>query len=219
MFELIPVSQEAKEQVEAKLRDKLSFTDVGQFINFYNQGFLSSSNKTVKDLADLIVQSYSNVESSSKYLTILSPQETAVDGIAELVNEWKFITAIKSLAEQMLNESYTEEDRIIFQANTGAVPLVMPPDGSPNPKKHWSNRKLAKSFNEVSDNLFLQDIKETYANYIAFKIGLLIQIDDSFVLDLKNFIVESARESVDKIQGEAERDGYLAETLYDSAED
>ena len=203
MSKLIPISQEADLEIKEKLEKRLGLRDIEQFINFYNQGLLAVNNQTIKDFADEISASYSNIDKNRNYMSIMSEEETTVIAIQDLMKEWKFITAIKSLAEQMLAEGYSEEERIIFQEQDYGYPSVVDPQDNTQLKRHWSSRKLADSYQDIVENMFLEDIKEQYddeGSVVAFKIEDVLLIDDSFILGLKEYIVSSAKESNSKSQ-------------------
>lgn len=198
MNKLLPINNEADEKFKRKLNQVLGIDEVEKFINFYNLGLLSTNNKAIKGLAEDVQDSYRNIEINRKYISVLSEQETAVTAIEQLMHEWRFVTALKSLANQMLNEGYSPEDRIIFTKKNKAIPNVLDPENTDKLIKHWSNRSLADNYDDIKNNMFVEGIKENYdeeGNTVAYKIASIIQIDDSFVLDLEQFIVDAARQS------------------------
>lgn len=196
---LIPINQEAEDQLKTEMKRKIFLDNVEQFINSYNQGLLSKGNDKVKEVGEAIRDTYRNVEYSQRYITVLSEEETALSGIEELIGYWKFIAALKSLATQMVEEGYDYEDRIIFTEENRGYPLVIDPMDSTKLNRHTSGRTLAGSFEEVAENPFLVDIREIYdddSGMVAFRLSNILSIDASFVLSLYDYIVDSASNAV-----------------------
>lgn len=196
---LIPISEEAENNLKTKMKNKIFLDNVPQFINSYNQGLLARNNDIIKEIGEDIQHTYRNVDYNQRYITILSEEESALTGIEELIKYWKFISALKSLAEQMVEEGHINEDRIIFTKEQRGYPLTVDPMDESKLTRHISNRTLASSFEEIAENPFLVDIREIYdddSGMVAFKIQNILNIDDSFILRLHEFIVNSATDAV-----------------------
>lgn len=122
---LIPISEEAENNLKIKMKNKIFLDNVPQFINSYNQGLLARNNDIIKEIGEDVQHTYRNVDYNQRYITILSEEESALTGIEELIKYWKFISALKSLAEQMVEEGHINEDRIIFTKEQRGYPLSL----------------------------------------------------------------------------------------------
>lgn len=202
MIKLIPVSQEADNYIRRELEKSTGLTDVEKFISLYNQKMYQANNQKIAEIIELIEKSYINVESNKNYITIMSEEESVLVHLGVLIKQWKFISALKSLAVQMLNEGYPTFERIIFERKKGGYPFIIDPNDNAKLKKHWSNKALTQDYKgEIEENPFLVNIREEYSDredgsMLAFEIGTVAQIDDSFVLSIRDYIAEEANKAI-----------------------
>lgn len=199
-IKLLPINEEKDREFKDLLNRQLGMNDIDKFIIFYNKRILSDNNSIVKELAEKLEENYRNVELNRKYISLMSEEETAVLAIESMMNYWRFITSLKSIANQMVAEGYETHTRIIFSQKQGGYPLVFDPNDETELKRHWSNRVLASDFeNQIKNNPFLSGIIEDLSNgeedLVAFRIADVLAIDDSFIKDLRDYIAQASREN------------------------
>ena len=201
MIKLIPVSHEADQNTRAELESVTGISDVEKFIFLFNEGMYDSKNEKIKHILDEISATYRNIDSNKKYISIISEEESAITSIEELIKHWKFICSLKSLATQLIQEGYPDYERIIFEEKQGGFPNLVDPKDNSKFRRHWSNKSIATNYrDEIATNPFLAEIIEDYSDnndesIVAFPISVVSQIDDSFVLDIRDFIIQSAKEA------------------------
>ena len=101
---------------------------------------------------------------------------------------------------QLLNEGRPEFERVIFEESQGGFPLLVDPDDNTQFKRHTMGRSMSSDYtNDIAGNPFLEGIIEDYSgdardrSVVAFEIGAVAKIDDSFILELQKFLQESAK--------------------------
>lgn len=198
-IKLLPINEEKDREFKQLLERQLGMDDVEKFIIFYNKRILSDNNSIVKGLAEKLQENYRNIDLNRKYISLMSEEETAVIAIETMMNYWRFITGLKSIANQMISEGFEEQERIIFTERQGGYPLIVNPEDDTELKRHWSNRVLASNFkDQIKNNPFIVNIREDLStdeeSTVAFRVGDVIQIDDSFIIDLKSYIAEAGRQ-------------------------
>lgn len=202
-IEIIPRNAEVHKRIQNKCKTLTGNDDVERFIYFFNENLLNKENNSIKDLADEITYSYSNVFMSNNYLVIQSEEEVAVDYIFELIEIIRFVTKLKSLAQQMVRESFSVHERIIFKRDTAGTPHIIDPKDNKNIRRHWTRMSLSSNYDDVVyNNPYLIDIQEIYdkeGDFVAFEIEKILNIDTSFVLELKNIIIGMSEKKENKI--------------------
>lgn len=201
-MKLIPVNENLENEVLAELEKTTGLNSVEKFISLYNQNMYQASNARIQELLELLQVAYTNIETGKKYIAIMSEEETILISLQELLKEWRFISSLKSLAMQMLAEGSAEFERIVFNKKNGGIPLIVDKDDNTKLKRHWSGKSLSNDFErEIKGNTFLVNLMEDYSkdgsmNTVAFEIGKLALIDDSFVISMRDYLVKSANETV-----------------------
>lgn len=199
-MKLIRVDENAEQRALKELKKVTGLSDIETFISLYNQNMYQSNNDKIKSLLDTIQDCYRNIDTSKKYITIMSEEEIAIVSIQQLLQEWKFIASLKSLAVQMKSEGSEDFERIIFAKSKGCYPHIVDPSDNSQLQRHWSGKSLANDFDsEIRDNSFLGNLVEDYSGdgsytTVAYEIGKVVNIDDSFILKMRDHLVESAKQ-------------------------
>lgn len=200
MLKLVSLTKEAESNFVAKLRQSIGIEDPSKFVALYNQGLLSDKNDTIRNLCELLEKSYINAEYNKRYIMIKSETEAILVSINQMLRLWEFVISLKSLALQLLNEGRPEFERIIFEESQGGFPLLVDPDDNTQFKRHIMGRSMTSNYTEdIAGNPFLEGIIEDYSgdardrSVVAFEIGAVAKIDDSFILELQKFLQESAK--------------------------
>lgn len=200
MLKLVPLTKEAESNFVAELKQSIGIEDPSKFVALYNQGLLSDKNDTIRNLCELLEKSYINAEYNKRYIMIKSETEAVLISINQMLKLWEFVISLKSLALQLLNEGRPEFERVIFEESQGGFPLLVDPDDNTQFKRHTMGRSMTSDYtNDIAGNPFLEGIIEDYSgdardrSVVAFEIGAVAKIDDSFILELQKFLQESAK--------------------------
>lgn len=195
----IPVNKEAEEKVKQLIEKQRLFGDVDQFIHLYNEAFINVNKKEIKDLANMIASSYSNVILQRNKLFVKSADETYVDKALFILESWKLILAMKRVAEDIIADDNPIETKLVFfsdKSKTGYVYL----EGEPNEEgeitedsfyKYEAAERLTTSETAIPSNIYLKPLIKLYdgiedAYYIeAYQ---LINLDSSFIKEIDNII-------------------------------
>lgn len=198
----IPVNQEAENQVKELISKQRIFGDVDQFIHLYNEAFINVNKKEIKDLANLIANSYSNVILQRNKLFVKSADETYVDKALFILESWKLILAMKRVAEDIIADDNPVETKLVFftdKSRTGYVYLEGELDEEGNITEESFDRyeaaeRLTTSETAIPSNIYLKPFIKIYdeiegAYYIeAYQ---LINLDTEFIKEI-NRIIDNA---------------------------
>lgn len=200
MLKLIPLNEKSESNFMAELKRSIGIEDPSKFVALYNQGLLSDKNDTIRNLCELLEESYINVEYSKRYIMIKSETEAVLVSINQMLKLWEFVISLKSLALQLLNEGKPEFERIIFEESQGGFPLLVDPDDNTQFKRHTMGKSMSSDYTgDIAGNPFLEGIIEDYSgdardrSVVAFEVGAVAKIDDSFILELQKFLQDSAK--------------------------
>lgn len=197
-IKLIPVNNTAEQELTNILSRNRMFSTVDQFISMYNNDILSANNPTVKELVKLVENTYKNVSLSGRKIVIESPTEVAVENIIKLMSDWRIIVKLKRIATNLYDEEYDLNTRIVFNEEKTGIPLIEIYDHSIEDYKlvqHWSTGKIIDKTASLANNVFAAHLLDTYNNdetACYFKLEDLIDLDDSFVLDIEETLLNKA---------------------------
>lgn len=185
-FNYIPVNEAAQERVENEIKKQGIFGNLDQFILLYNQGFINVSKKEIKELADLIAASYSNIVLQNRKFFVRSAQETYVDQAIFVLNHFSIILAMKRIANELVEDGHdVSEKMVFFSSNPGFVfTEVHGEDGEVTYEKYEAAERLTSSKNTIPSNVYLQPLmKDLAGTEDGYYIPLyeLVNLDTSFI--------------------------------------
>ena len=167
---------------------------------------LSATNPVVKELATAITRTYKNVDLFNNQLIVKNETEIAVENIVYLVEQWKLVSALKRIANELLDLEYDETTRIVFLFDKPGVPFIeqetLEEDGSlkltyvkvPGVEKVVSkNDEVVKNI-IIGRNMSLEktEIDGNTVEICAIKMEDVIDIDDSFLLEIESLVINKS---------------------------
>lgn len=199
-LELLPVSEESANRVRIELQKLKLVSDIESFISVFNSGMLNSNLTPVSDLAKLIADSYKNVSYNNKKLVVHSEAEISFDDAITILTNFKLLSSLKRLATSIINESYPEDTKMLFKKDSPGVLHLeyfryneSKGENEKNIEPYWQKEKLFSRHNELEENMFLKTLVYDYEGEDKFlELKDVIDIDDSFIIDVYSLIKESA---------------------------
>lgn len=202
-YKLIEVSQEKVNLAKEKLKNLKLFTDPEQFISFFNSGFLSVNSPEIKEAAKTVAAAYRNVKLFGNKLIIKTAEEVAFDTSLELLRGWRAVSTLKRIAVEMLEESFAVDTLLLF---TDKSPGIIHYEGLSEDgenivlQKYWMRDKVVAGNAALVNNIFLGKYVFEYStspeeNIIGIKLSDVVDIDDSFILDIQNQLIAKTLEA------------------------
>lgn len=202
-YKLIEVSQEKVNSAKEKLKKLKLFTDPEQFISFFNSGFLSVNSPEIKDAAKTVAAAYRNVKLFGNKLIIKTEEEVAFDTSLELLRGWRAVSTLKRVAVEMLEESFAVDTLLLF---TDKSPGIIHYEGLSEDgesivlQKYWMRDRVVGGNAALVNNIFLGKYVFEYStspeeNIIGIKLSDVVDIDDSFILDIQNQLIAKTLEA------------------------
>lgn len=201
MTNYIAINQEAEDKVQASLKKQRIFSDVDQFILLYNQGIINVNKDEIKDLADLIAESYSNVILQRRKFYVQSKEETYIKNALFVLENWAIVESLKRIAETLINEGFDTDTKLVFFEDKDKAGIVylegeLNEDGSITEnsfEKYEYAEKLNINANSLASNVFLQPLINDYdqegLNNVAYINAFdLINLDDNFAIKINDLI-------------------------------
>lgn len=199
-------SDNAYNELQNKFKQCGFPSDVENFITMFNMKMLSATNPVVKELATAITRTYKNVDLFNNQLIVKNETEIAVENIVYLVEQWKLVSALKRIANELLDLEYDETTRIVFLFDKPGVPFIeqetLEEDGSlqltyvkvPGVEKVVSkNDEVVKNM-IIGRNMSLEkaEIDGNTVEICAIKMEDVIDIDDSFLLEIESLVINKS---------------------------
>ena len=202
-YKLIEVSQEKVNLAKEKLKNLKLFTDPEQFISFFNSEFLSVNPPEIKDAAKTVAAAYRNVKLFGNKLIIKTAEEVAFDTSLELLRGWRAVSTLKRVAVEMLEESFAVDTLLLF---TDKSPGIIHYEGLSEDgesivlQKYWMRDRVVGGNAALVNNIFLGKYVFEYStsteeNIIGIKLSDVVDIDDSFILDIQNQLIAKTLEA------------------------
>lgn len=199
IVKLIPINEKSVEKTKAVMKKNIFFDDIQQFIVMYNMGVLDKRNVPINEIVTEILRSYRNITLLSGRFVIETPAETAIETSIKLLNEWNVLIKLKRVATLLLDENYPLETKIVFsdveQTGRPLVTVVDPDTGEEKLERFWASEKVVSRTKELANNIFTSPILKTYdeeGDSCYFNIEDLVDIDDSFILQIEQIIKENS---------------------------
>ena len=194
--DLIPFSDQAQEELQQKLTKTRMFPNASVFIDSYNSGLLNTSTGIIQELAETVDKAFRNVNLVNRRFIVRSQEEVAFDSAIEMLTDWKLLSALKRLSITLLEEGYTPDTLLVFTKDKpGVLHLETFSEDMENPLElYWQKEKLFNSINELTNNMFLRPVLKSYDNAkdaIYLELENVIDINDSFILDIEKLILEN----------------------------
>lgn len=192
---LVPVNEELKNKFLATLKKNFGFTDADMFINMVNSKVFDMKNSIVKDTYDELFNSYKNINQINNRIVIDSNTELAVKNSIKLLMDWEILIKLKRLATFLVDEEYNPDTKIVFNEDSNGKPLIEVIDAENKAElvSHWASEKIVKNHSEFANNIFTSHFVRDYEdNACYFLIEDLIDIDDSFLVDIEKMLLKNS---------------------------
>lgn len=194
MERFIPVSQQAKEDLDERVRNT-PFRSVEEFIALYNDDLINKKASLAKEILQELVSTYKDVEEKSRKIIFLDPAEVYLNESLRALAPWELIVKIKREIQSALDAGTLDSDPssvLVFtpQATGILCKLVEKEDGS-------------RSFVKIGvEKLFTnpEAIEEIFRKYsttgegkdgtYSFKVEDFTSLDDSFIFEIRRLIPE-----------------------------
>lgn len=195
---LIPIDNQAVERAQEVLKKTVMFTDIDQFITMYNMNLLSGSNSAVATAAQALIDNFSNLTKLNGKFILKSETETAIEDTIQLLTNWKTLIKLKRIASLMIEEEYDfETTKIVFSDDNPGKPYVstLNIEGQETLEKYWASEKITNRTSDFANNILLRPFVHSYneeGTACYFLIEDIIDIDDSFILDIQQEIIKNS---------------------------
>ncbi len=195
---LIPIDNQAVTRTQEILKRTVMFTDIDQFITMYNMNLLSGSNSSVATAAQALIDNFTNLTRLNGKFILKSETETAIEDTIQLLNNWKTLIKLKRIANLMIEEEYDlDSTKIVFSDDNPGKPYVaiLDIEGKETLEKYWASEKITNKTADFANNILLNPFIHSYnedGTACYFLIEDIIDIDDSFILDIQQEIIKNS---------------------------
>lgn len=195
---LIPIDNQAVTRAQEVLKKTVMFTDIDQFITMYNMNLLSGSNSAVATAAQALIDNFSNLTRLNGKFILKSETETAIEDTIQLLTNWKTLIKLKRIASLMIEEEYDfDTTKIVFSDDNPGKPYVstLNIEGDETLEKYWASEKITNRTSDFANNILLRPFVHSYneeGTACYFLIEDIIDIDDSFILDIQQEIIKNS---------------------------
>lgn len=195
---LIPIDNQAVTRAQEILKRTVMFTDIDQFITMYNMNLLSGSNSSVATAAQALIDNFTNLTRLNGKFILKSETETAIEDTIQLLNNWKTLIKLKRIANLMIEEEYDlDSTKIVFSDDNPGKPYVsiLDIEGKETLEKYWASEKITNKTADFANNILLSPFIHSYnedGTACYFLIEDIIDIDDSFILDIQQEIIKNS---------------------------
>lgn len=195
---LIPIDNQAVTRAQEVLKKTVMFTDIDQFITMYNMNLLSGSNSAVATAAQALIDNFSNLTRLNGKFILKSETETAIEDTIQLLTNWKTLIKLKRIASLMIEEEYDfDTTKIVFSDDNPGKPYVstLNVEGDETLEKYWASEKITNRTSDFANNILLMPFVHSYneeGTACYFLIEDIIDIDDSFILDIQQEIIKNS---------------------------
>lgn len=195
---LIPIDNQAVTRTQEVLKKTVMFTDIDQFITMYNMNLLSGSNSAVATAAQALIDNFSNLTRLNGKFILKSETETAIEDTIQLLTNWKTLIKLKRIASLMIEEEYDfDTTKIVFSDDNPGKPYVstLNVEGDETLEKYWASEKITNRTSDFANNILLRPFVHSYneeGTACYFLIEDIIDIDDSFILDIQQEIIKNS---------------------------
>lgn len=195
---LIPIDNQAVTRTQEILKRTVMFTDIDQFITMYNMNLLSGSNSSVATAAQALIDNFTNLTRLNGKFILKSETETAIEDTIQLLNNWKTLIKLKRIANLMIEEEYDlDSTKIVFSDDNPGKPYVaiLDIEGKETLEKYWASEKITNKTADFANNILLIPFIHSYnedGTACYFLIEDIIDIDDSFILDIQQEIIKNS---------------------------
>lgn len=196
IIKLIPVSEQAVQKLESYMQKNIMFNNVEQFIVMYNMGVLDPRNPTINRAVDEILSTFRNLIKLNGRLVVETPVESAIKNTISLMKDWEVVIKLKRLATLLVGENYPLDTKIVFTTQQNGKPMITKLDenGEEHLENYWASEKVINKTSDFANNIYTMTRLKTYKDdedSCYFLIEDLVDIDDSFVLQLEQILREN----------------------------
>lgn len=195
MEQYIPVTAEAQETVERELKKTGLFSDLDQFINLYNSKIINVRSEKIKELSELIDESYLNIVLQRNYFFVQSKEEVELKKTLFLLEAWELTSTLKRIANDLIDDDLSMNTMIVFDEEKKGVVFyqtINEDTGDYDEIVEYENAEKLKADKIIlTSNPILQQIMnvdEDDENIISFELEDLLSLDDDFLSEISSVV-------------------------------
>lgn len=195
MKQYIPVTSEAQETVERELKKTGLFSDLDQFINLYNSKIINVRSEKIKELSELIDESYLNIVLQRNYFFVQSKEEVELKKTLFLLEAWELTSTLKRIANDLIDDDLSMDTMIVFDDEKKGVvfyQIINEDTGDYDEIVEYENAEKLKADKIIlTSNPILQQIMnvdEDDENIISFELEDLLSLDDDFLSEISSVV-------------------------------
>lgn len=185
-MEFMPYNKEVAQKFEEKMSKNMLYRSTDNFIAIYNNQLINKNNDKIDKVAKDIVEVYKNVSLVNRQFIVKSKEEVISEEFEVLFPHISFIATLKRIAQDILNDNYPEDTKMVFTEDDKNVVLIFDP--SVNDVKPYEGAERLRNANEsIATNPFILNninIEEYGEDGIAFNAIDLLSLDTSFIKDI-----------------------------------
>ena len=185
-MEFMPYNNEVAQKFEEGMAKNMLYRSTDNFIAIYNNQLINRNNDEIDKVAKMIVETYKNVSLVNRQFIVKSKEEVIAEEFEVLFPHISFIATLKRIAQDILNDNYPEDVKMVFTEADKNVVLIYDP--SVEEIKPYEGAEKLRNVNEsIASNPFLLnniELEDYEDNGISFKAIDLLTLDTSFITDI-----------------------------------
>jgi len=191
-MDFLPFDKTTAENFEEKMSKNMLYRSTDNFIAIYNNQLINRSNEEIDKVAKTIVEVYKNVSLINRQFIVKSKEEVIAEEFEVLFPHISFIATLKRIAQDILNDNYPEDTKMVFTETDKNVVLVYDP--STGEEKAYGGAERLKNANQaIATNPFILNEVELEefgedGEGVSIKVMDILQLDTSFITDIGDLL-------------------------------
>lgn len=193
MSQFMPISNDKDQEIREKI-SKTIFKTPEDFVKFYNSGLISKNFEQVRSLVQDLKDTYKDIREKKSNLVFISEEEVIIDEMIQKLSVWDTLVKIKrEITDFLADKSITSEDIIVIDdtallgkiaVNNEGEEVIETLDGD----KLFNRSKTDEILSIIGQYSSLNKSFDTKYNGYIFHVSDLTNIDNSFIVNLKNSV-------------------------------
>ena len=198
-MEFVPYNNEVAQKFEEGMAKNMLYRSTDNFIAIYNNQLINRNNDEIDKVAKMIVEVYKNVALVNRQFIVKSKEEVIAEEFEVLFPHISFIATLKRIAQDVLDDNYPEDVKMVFTEADKNVVLIYDP--SVEQIKPYEGAERLRNVNEaIASNPFLLnniELEDYEDNGVAFKAIDLLTLDTSFIADIGDLLNSYIKKNVE----------------------
>lgn len=198
-MEFVPYNNEVAQKFEEGMAKNMLYRSTDNFIAIYNNQLINRNNDEIDKVAKMIVEVYKNVALINRQFIVKSKEEVIAEEFEVLFPHISFIATLKRIAQDVLNDNYPEDVKMVFTEADKNMVLIYDP--SVEQIKPYEGAERLRNVNEaIASNPFLLnniELEDYEDNGVAFKAIDLLTLDTSFIADIGDLLNSYIKKNVE----------------------